>query len=120
MSAIRGVDSLAGAASVTGAAREKETQGAAKDMFSAILQQMQTGGASAGSSGGESEKTTTVTQVMADGSVLVTVYEGEKIVSQTKMRAANPEENPTIQSTQSGQSAVSAAGTAELMLRMLG
>ena len=36
---------------------------------------------------------------MSDGSVLITVYQGDKIISQTKTKSASPEENPTIMST---------------------
>ena len=50
--------------------------------------------------GDSGEETTTITQVMSDGSVLITVYEGDRIVSQSKTHAAHPEDNPTILSTQ--------------------
>ena len=37
---------------------------------------------------------------MSDGSVLVTVYENDKIISQTKTHSPHPEKIPTILSTQ--------------------
>ena len=36
---------------------------------------------------------------MSDGSVLITVYEKDKIVAQTKAHSPHPEEIPTILST---------------------
>lgn len=58
------------------------------DNFSAILQQMQTGGgAGSGSSSDSDDDTATVTQILPDGSVLVTVYQGDEVISQTKMRS---------------------------------
>jgi len=45
-----------------------------------------------------------VTRVMSDGSVLITVYEKDKIVSQTKTHSPQPEKIPTILSTRTEQS----------------
>ena len=62
------------------------------DEFSKLLEKMKTGNVSGGSgdSGSSDDtKTRTVTEVLSDGSVLVTVWEGNKIVSQTKTHAAN-------------------------------
>ena len=71
-----------------------------KVSFSAILKQLKTGaGPGSGASKDSSEETVTITQVMSDGSVLITVYQGDKIISQTKTKSASPEENPTIMST---------------------
>ncbi|TYZ20227.1 hypothetical protein FZ040_12330, partial [Selenomonas ruminis] len=39
-------------------------------------------------------------RVMSDGSVLVTVYEKDKIISQTKTHSPHPDKIPTILSTQ--------------------
>jgi len=71
---------------------------AAEDSFSALLKNMRAG--KPASSGEEKDtQTTTVTQVLSDGSVLVTVYEGNRIVSETKTRSANPEQTPAVLST---------------------
>ncbi|MCR5758512.1 MAG: hypothetical protein K6F95_11485 [Selenomonas sp.] len=73
----------------------------AKGQFSKMLRQLETGGGITDTGEGQGdEETTTVIQVMSDGSVLITVYAGDKLVSQTKTHAANAEENPTILSTQ--------------------
>ena len=72
----------------------------AKGQFSTMLRQLETGGGISDTGESSGEDTTTVIQVMSDGSVLITVYEGDKLVSQTKTHAAHPEENPTILSTQ--------------------
>ena len=71
---------------------------AAEDSFSALLKNMRAG-KPAGSGEEKDTQTTTVTQVLSDGSVLVTVYEGNRIVSDTKTRSANPEQTPAVLST---------------------
>ncbi|NMD99869.1 hypothetical protein HF878_10460 [Selenomonas bovis] len=71
---------------------------AAEDSFSALLKNMRAG-KPAGSGEEKDTQTTTVTQVLSDGSVLVTVYEGNRIVSETKSRSANPEQTPAVLST---------------------
>ena len=71
---------------------------AAEDSFSALLKNMRAG-KPAGSGEEKDTQTTTVTQVLSDGSVLVTVYEGNRIVSETKTRSAHPEQTPAVLST---------------------
>ena len=71
---------------------------AAEDSFSALLKNMRAG-KPAGSGEEKDTQTTTVTQVLSDGSVLVTVYEGNRIVSETKTRSVNPEQTPAVLST---------------------
>ena len=68
---------------------------AAEDSFSALLKNMRAG-KPAGSGEEKDTQTTTVTQVLSDGSVLVTVYEGNRIVSETNTRSANPEQTPAV------------------------
>ena len=104
--------------------RDKTT--AAKGQFSTMLRQLETGGGITDTGENSGEDTTTVIQVMSDGSVLITVYEGDKLVSQTKTHAAHPEEPPTILSTQVEKSApdkaeeqLSASEQAVQMLNML-
>ena len=90
-----GAHGLAGA---LGAAHKKKPE-AAQDAFSAILRQMETGGgAPRGENSGDrsDEKTTTVTKVMADGSVHVTVYRGTEIISENKTKATTSEKDPTV------------------------
>ena len=73
---------------------------AAKEKFSTMLRQLETGGAITDTGEKSGENTTTVIRVMSDGSVLVTVYEKDKIISQTKTHSPHPEKIPTILSTQ--------------------
>ena len=73
---------------------------AAKEKFSTMLRQLETGGAITDTGEKSGEDSTTVIRVMSDGSVLVTVYEKDKIISQTKTHSPHPEKNPTILSTQ--------------------
>ena len=90
-----GAHGLAGA---LGAAHKKKPE-AAQDAFSAILRQMETGGgAPRGENSGDrnDEETTTVTKVMADGSVHVTVYRGTEIISENKTKATTSEKDPTV------------------------
>ena len=71
---------------------------AAEDSFSALLANMRAG--KPARSGEEKDaQTTTVTQVLSDGSVVITVYEGSRIVSETKSRSADPEQTPAVLST---------------------
>ena len=104
--------------------RDKTT--AAKGQFSTMLRQLETGGGITDTGKSSGEDTTTVIRVMSDGSVLITVYEGDKLVSQTKTHAVHPEETPTILSTQVEKSApdkaeeqLSASEQAAQMLNML-
>ena len=71
----------------------------AKSKFSTMLRQLETGGAITDTGEKPGEDITTVTRVMSDGSVLITVYEKDKIVAQTKTHSPHPEEIPTILST---------------------
>ena len=117
-----------GAAEKESSKRDKTS--VAKTTFSHMLRQLETGGGIRDTGEGDNgEETTTVTQVMSDGSVLVTIYAGDRIVSQSKTHAAHPEENPTILSTQvekSGQAIpaeaekMASAETAALMMNALG
>ena len=98
----------------------------AKGQFSTMLRQLETGGGITDIGENNGEDTTTVIQVMSDGSVLITVYEGDKLISQTKTHAAHPEETPTILSTQVEKSApddaekqLTASEQAAQMLNML-
>ncbi len=74
-----------------------------KDIFSQILEKLKSGAPAGGGakSGSDSdEQTTAVTQVLSDGSVLITVYQGKEIISQSKTHAAEPQETPQVLSTQ--------------------
>ena len=82
----------------------------AKGQFCTMLRQLETGGGITDTGESSGEDTTTVIQVMSDGSVLITMYEGDKLVSQTKTHAAHPEETPTILSTQVEKSVSDKAG----------
>lgn len=94
-------------------ATDKDTD--TKADFSAMLSDLKSGGGAGKKSSDSDEETATVTQLMSDGSVLVTVYQGDEIISQTKTRAANAEENPHVLSTtfeKSGGTADSQANSA--------
>ena len=83
--------------------RDKTT--AAKGQFSTMLRQLETGGGITDTGESSGEDTTTVIRVMSGGSVLFSVYEGDKLISQTKTHAAHPDKIPTILSTQVEKSA---------------
>lgn len=106
MSSVSSVDFTG--AGQSSAIKKASTSGTSfKEEFSSLLAKMKEGGSPSGGAddSSDSEKTTTVTQVMSDGSVLVTVYKDDKIVSQTKSRAAAAEEDATVLSTQTEQAA---------------
>ncbi len=84
---------------------DRDKTEAAKGQFSTMLRQLETGGGITDTGENSGEDTTTVIQVMSDGSVLITVYEGDKLISQTKTHAAHSDKTPTILSTQVEKSA---------------
>ena len=86
------------------AAASKDNTLQAKEKFSSMLRQMETGGAITDTGEKPGEDTTTVTRVMSDGSVRITVYEKDKIISQTKTHSPHPEKIPTILSTRTEHS----------------
>ena len=86
------------------AAASKDNTLQAKEKFSSMLRQLETGGAITDNGEKPGEDTTTVTRVMSDGSVLITVYEKDKIISQTKTHSPHPEKIPTILSTRTEHS----------------
>ena len=72
---------------------------AAENSFSAMLANMRAGKPAGGGESSDDSRQTTVTQVLSDGSVLVTVYEGNRVISETKTRSADPEQAPVVLST---------------------
>ena len=123
-----------GLADALGAAHKKKPE-AAQDAFSAILRQMETGGgAPRGENSGDrnDEETTTVTKVMADGSVLVTVYRGTEIISENKTKATTSEKDPTVIGTRTerlggakeaelnGRTGAASGASATMLLQSLG
>ena len=117
---------LFGSTATTTSGSTKSQASSSADEFSSILENLKSKAQCSGGTGdsdSDSEETVTVTQVMSDGSVLVTVYEGDKIVSQTKSKAATAEENPTVISTQvdTGSQAqnIAASNNAASMLNAL-
>ena len=94
----------------------------AQDEFSSLLEQMKTGAPKGGTGGKSDAQTRTVTEVLSDGSVLITVWEGNKIVSQTKTHAEEPQQHPTVLSSRTetnGTTAANTAGTAMGLLQLL-
>ena len=109
MSSIQNID-FSGANQINNA--QGKTSGKSNDFkgeFSEILAKMKEGKSPMGGTDNDdsSEKTVTMTQVLSDGSILVTVYKGNEMVSQTKTRAANAEEKATIISSKTEQSVTS-------------
>lgn len=96
---------------------------AAEDSFSAMLANMRAGKPAGGGESSDDSQQTTVTQVLSDGSVVITVYEGSRIVSETKSRSASPEQTPSVLSvrTETSGAASSTAGLpgAALLLNQL-
>ena len=86
------------------AAKSQDNTPQAKEKFSSMLRQLKTGRAITDTWEKPGEDTTTVTRVMSDGSVLITVDEKDKIISQTKTHSPHPEKIPTILSTRTEHS----------------
>ncbi len=49
--------------------------------------------------------------MLSDGSVIITVYEGNHIISETKTRSANPEQTPAVLSTRTETSGMAQAAS---------
>lgn len=107
------IDAVQGITAWSGMKHDRNSRdktGVAKDKFAKMLRQLETGGGITDTGESNGEDTTTVTQVMSDGSVLVTVYAGRRVVSQSKTHAANPQAEPTIVSTRVEYSTPSRTG----------
>ena len=91
MSSINGI----GGAALVGTNKTTATSSAAND-FSKIVNNLSKGKpANASDDADNSDGTVTITKVLSDGSVLITVMKGSEIISETKTRSANPQKNPT-------------------------
>ena len=62
------------------------------DAFSQIVNNLQSGKAATDSGSSSDDETTTITRVLSDGSVLITVMKDGEIVSETKTRSSRPDE----------------------------
>ena len=92
--------------------------------FSTMLERMKSGGSAGTGEDDASQKTTTETQIMADGSVLITVWQDGRIISETRTGKSYDEQLSVIQqsSQQSGttpvrdaQQSVGGLGAASLL-----
>jgi len=86
ISSINGTSSLWSSVSTSTSASSSTS-----DALSQIVSNLQSGGSGSGSDSSD-EDTVTTTRVLSDGSVLVTVMKDGKIVSETKTRSSNSDE----------------------------
>ena len=116
--------SISGLGAVSGAdaTTKKKTTDTVEEAFSSILNQMKStmsmGGSSGSSDSDSNDETTTITRVMSDGTVVINVYKGDELISQTKMKPdTNEEQEQLVSSVTSNQTAPATAGLAasELM-----
>jgi len=92
MSSISGV----GAAALWGTTKTASTSSTAASDFSKMVNNLSKGKpANASDDADSSDGTVTITKVLSDGSVLITVMKGSEIISETKTRSASPQKNPT-------------------------
>ena len=89
-----------GAVSSWSTSKTTAVQSSASDEFSQMVANLQKGAQATGNgssdSSEDSEEITTLTRVMSDGSVLITVMQGDEIISQTKTKAAKSDENASL------------------------
>ena len=91
MSSISSISGASSLWSVTSTSSSSSTT----DAFSQAVSNLQSGKAANDSGSSSDEETTTITKVLSDGSVLVTVVKDGQIVSETKTRSSNPDEQAT-------------------------
>ena len=115
---ISGLGAVSGSESTT----KKKTTDTVEEAFSSILNQMKStmsmGGSSGSSDSDSNDETTTITRVMSDGTVVINVYKGDELISQTKMKPdTNEEQDQLVSSVTSNQTAPATAGlsASELM-----
>ena len=100
---IRGVSGTSAVSAITAAAKKKDEN--TQDIFAKMVSNLQQGapatgyGDENGTTMPDGTKITIMRQTMSDGSVLITVRAGEKIVSQTRTHPVQKEEKPQILKT---------------------
>ena len=92
------LEKLYGARAVTAAApaRRAAVKEDTSDAFARMLQNLRTSKAANSRDRADDEGDTVITRVLADGSVIVRVYKGTKLISETMTRGANPEAGKEI------------------------
>ena len=92
------LEKLYGARAVTAAvpARRPAIKEDTSDAFARMLQNLRTSKAANSRDRADDEGDTVITRVLADGSVIVRVYKGTKLISETMTRGANPEAGKEI------------------------
>lgn len=96
MSGVSAISSTASLWSTTSTASKTKSSSSVEDAYSQILSNLQSGAPAGGSGDSSDEDTVTMTQVLSDGSVLITVMQDGKVLSQTKTRAANLDDDATV------------------------
>ena len=95
------------------------------ELFSEILQKLKSVGTSSGDdTENSSEAMQTVTRIMPDGTLRITVYRGSEIISQTESSPTVETEKPAYLENQSGSvsdsvNQIASSSAATLMLNML-
>lgn len=101
---VQSVDSRVSLQTAVSSSKKQTTD--AQDVFAKMLSNMRQGapatgyGDEEGSTLPDGTKITVMRQTLSDGSVLITIRAGEKIVSQTRTHPAKKEENPRIMHTE--------------------
>jgi hypothetical protein len=103
MSSVDAINSTATSWGVTGAKSTSKSTSSASDDFAKIVNNLKSGKAANSSNDDDNKDTVTITKVLSDGSVLITVMKGDQIVSETKTSSAKPDEKAKVLSeTKSG------------------
>ena len=121
-----GVSAISGTSALWTTTSTTNSSSSIEDTYSQIVSNLQSGGTSSGSGDSDSDDTVTTTRILSDGSVLITVMQDGKIVSETRTHPAKVEDDPsklsitaTTQTTGASALGVSGSSTANSLQQTL-
>ena len=121
-----GVSAISGTSALWNTTSTTNSSSSIEDTYSQIVSNLQSGGTSSGSGDSDSDDTVTTTRILSDGSVLITVMQDGKIVSETRTHPAKVEDDPsklsitaTTQTTGASALGVSGSSTANSLQQTL-
>ena len=95
-----GISSISSTSALWSTTSKTTSTSSVQDTFSQMVENLQSGAPATGygdnGSSSSDDDTVTMTKVLSDGSVLITVMQDGKIISQTKTRAAKPQDQPEV------------------------
>lgn len=94
-----GISSISSTSALWSTTSKTTSTSSVQDTFSQMVENLQSGAPATGygdNGSSSDDDTVTMTKVLSDGSVLITVMQDGKIISQTKTRAAKPQDQPEV------------------------